>query len=427
MPYEYTNKHWIHYFCIHIKTQLIYFHPMLLRVFLTGLCILALLKGAALQDIEQSIADLKPRFSHVIKTGYQYGSVLQTNEYLRGEYESGQAVKHFQAISLSVGWQARGDKVWHHLYGNPSWGLGIYHAGFSRPDDLGAPYTFYGYYGGPFKRWNRFSIDYIIKMGFSTNWKPFDETDNPYQISLGDDKAAFASLGLLFTYRLSPHFDLETGLIFSHFSNGSTVKPNKGINLAAPQLGLHYHLKGVRPVTEHVAIPPFKQNWEWLINLSFARKQVAFDTTHAPREIDRRYIGVNYSVLGLSSALYRQLTYKSKLGAGIDLFYDESFTARIDTENNTVTETSTAIMDRLAAGIYGSYELTANRLSFFLDGGLYLLREERGNQTPAFYQRIGMKYHVLPNFYAGICIKAYNFKVADFMGWNIGYRIRWRS
>lgn len=356
---------------------------------------------------------------------YQYGSVLGTNEYLRGEYEGGVAVDNYQAISLSFGWNARGDKIWHHLYGNPAWGFGLYHADFSRPDDLGAPYAFYGFYTGPFKSWKRFSIDYNIQIGFSFNWIPFHEEENMYQISLGDDKAVYVNLGVRFRYQLSKHFDIDAGFAFSHFSNGSTVKPNKGINLAAPQLGLHYHIKGDRPKMYPIEIPEHKDNWEWTAGFTFGMKQIAFDTTHAPKEIDRRYVWGNYNVLGFSTVFYRQFSYKSKVGAGLDFLYDESFTAEFDDTSNEVVENNSSFASKVAIGIYGSYELTANNLSFYIHPGLYVLRKERGNEIPAFYQRVGIKYHVLSHLYLGVSIKAYNFHVADFIEWNLGYRLRW--
>ncbi len=366
-------------------------------------------------------------YRHHFGGSFDLGFVMPTNEYLRGDYEGGEPVRNYGSLSLEFGWQTRGEKLWHQVYGNPGWGFGIYHAEFGRPEDLGAPWALFGYYEGPFKRWKRVSIYYHYRMGFSLGWKPFDPVGNPHQISLGSSKAVYANLRIFLRYRISRSFDLEAGVAFSHFSNGSTVKPNKGINMISPAIGIHYALEGQEFIKPSAPMPEYEDNWEWYAAFNFGQKQVVFDTTNAPKEIDRRYIGVNYTIFGISSAFYRQFSHKSKFGAGIDFLYDESINADIDTENGYVVQSSSSFSDRLAIGVYPAYELTVNKLSFLVQGGIYIVRKKRPHQIPAFYQRLGMKYHVLRNVFLGINIKAYNMKVADFIEWNVGYRLRWNS
>jgi hypothetical protein len=43
------------------------------------------------------------------------------------------------------------------------------------------------------------------------------------------------------------------------------------------------------------------------------------------------------------------------------------------------------------------------------------------------YQRIGLKYHIFENIFAGINVRAYDFSIADYIEWNIGYRIKWQK
>jgi hypothetical protein len=382
------------------------------------------------QSVAQSSSDPEddaPRFEHRLGSNFDLGFVMPTNAYLRGDYLGGEPVRNYGSLSVEFGWQTSGEKLWHKLYGNPGWGVGIYHAEFGRPEDLGMPWALFGYYEGPFKRWKRASIHYHYRMGLSLGWKPFDPVDNPFQISLGSSRAVYANLRIFFRYHISNSFDLEAGVAFSHFSNGSTVKPNKGINMIAPAVGVHYTFDGKEDTESPVIIPEYEDNWEWYAAFNFGQKQVVFDTTNALKEIDRRYIGVNYNIFGISSAIYRQFSHKSKFGAGIDFLYDESINANIDTENDYVVQSSSNFADRVAIGIYPAYELAVNKLSFLVQGGIYVVRKKRPHQIPAFYQRLGMKYHVLRNVFIGINIKAYNMKVADFIEWNAGYRLRWNS
>ncbi|MCF6317837.1 MAG: hypothetical protein L3J83_00935, partial [Proteobacteria bacterium] len=42
------------------------------------------------------------------------------------------------------------------------------------------------------------------------------------------------------------------------------------------------------------------------------------------------------------------------------------------------------------------------------------------------YQRLGIKYHVNKGLFFGINIRAYDFGIADYIEWNMGYRVKWR-
>jgi hypothetical protein len=395
------------------------------RIFLLMLPLLSITGLARTQQNPPLGEEPLSRFKHKLGTNAEYGFVMPTNEYLRGEYEGGTVVKNFGSLSVYSGWETRGDRLWHRLYGNPAFGIGIYHSEFGRPEDLGAPWAVFGYYEGPFKRWEKFSVNYHFRMGISMGWKPFDAETNPYQISLGSSRAIYANLRFDLQYQLSRHINLNAGISFAHFSNGSTVKPNKGINLIAPSLGMNYYFRAETDVPEQITIPAYQDNWEWLAAFTFGQKQVVYDTTNSPKEIDRKYIAVDYNIFGLTSTLYRQVSHKSKIGAGFDLLYDESINASLDIQNGEVVQNTARFADQIAIGIYPSYELVVNNLSFLVQGGGYIIREKRPGQIPAFYQRLGMKYHIFKNLFVGINIKAYNMKVADFIEWNAGYRLKW--
>lgn len=382
-----------------------------------------------LQGQETNSADPENtlHFRQVLGLNAEYGQVIPTNEYLRGEYEDGEALSNYGSLSLAFGWHSRGEKLWHQVYGNPGWGLGVSHASFGRPDDLGAPWAFYGYFEGPFKRWKRISIRYHFRMGLSMGWIPYDQEDNPYQISIGANRAFYGNLRVFIQYELSRFFSLNAGISISHFSNGSTAKPNKGINMFAPNLGINYYFRHDLEDVDPMIAPKYKPNWEWLAAFTFGQKRVVFDTTNSIREIDRKYIGVDCNIYGLTSTVYWQFAYKSKIGAGVDFFYDESINTKINPETGEVMQQTGVFSDQIAMGIYPSYELVINNLSLFVQSGFYILRKKQPHKTPSFYQRLGVKYHVIKNVFVGINIKAYNFQVADFIEWNAGYRLRWHD
>ncbi|MEN8251945.1 MAG: hypothetical protein ABFS32_23695 [Bacteroidota bacterium] len=55
--------------------------------------------------------------------------------------------------------------------------------------------------------------------------------------------------------------------------------------------------------------------------------------------------------------------------------------------------------------------------------GISIPRRKPGSS----YQRVGLKYHMFKDVFVGINIRAYDFSIADFIEWNIGYRIEWRK
>lgn len=79
----------------------------------------------------------------------------------------------------------------------------------------------------------------------------------------------------------------------------------------------------------------------------------------------------------------------------------------------------------LALSIYPSYELVIDKLSVVVQPGIYLYRIRTADMTPVFYQRIGIKYHILKDTFIGINLRAYNFYESDFIEWTIGHRISW--
>jgi hypothetical protein len=81
--------------------------------------------------------------------------------------------------------------------------------------------------------------------------------------------------------------------------------------------------------------------------------------------------------------------------------------------------------NHIMLSVYPSYELVVNRLSIIVQPGFYVYRKKTTELTPAFYQRVGVKYHFYKNYYAGINLRAYQYHISDFIEWNIGRTIKW--
>ena len=378
----------------------------------------------------------KDRYNKSIRFFYQAGKVLPTNSFLEGDNASGKPIDYFQSFSLQYGIETDGRKLWQQLYGYPTWGFAFYAVNFFNPEELGTPSAIYTFINAPIiKRFKNWSINYEVGFGLTYDWKPFDQNTNPFQYAIGSSNTVFIDAGLNADVNLGKHFNLTAGFTFTHFSNGAMRVPNMGINLFAPRVGVKYRFK---PREGFIVreIPKHQNNWEYIALVAASSKQLAFLMTDNPDSI---YTAETYGVFTLSTGVNRQISHKVKFGAGVDFSYDGSYNSYISYENNKTTERLNAGNNKLAIGAYGSFELVINKLSMVVQPGWYLYREDwkvpeepsegisiPGRKPGGSYQRIGLKYHIFENVFAGINVRAYDFSIADYIEWNIGYRVNWK-
>jgi len=378
----------------------------------------------------------KNRYVKSLRFFYQAGSVLPTNNFLKGENETGEPIDYYQSFSLQYGIETDGRKLWQQLYGYPTWGFGFYSVNFFSPNELGTPSAIYSYINAPLiKRFKRWSVNYEIGFGLTYNWKKFDLETNAFQYAIGSSNTVFIDAGLNVDVMLGKRFNLTAGFTFTHFSNGATRVPNLGINLVAPRVGLKYMFKD-RPEFIVVDVPKYADDWEYVVLFAASSKQMGFEVTS---NNDTTYVAETYGIFTLSTGVNRQISHKVKFGAGIDMGYDGAYNSYISYENNVTTEKLNAGDNKFAFGAYATFELVVNRLSVIIQPGWYIYREEwkipdtaptEGIAYPRrkpgnSYQRIGLKYHIFENVFAGINVRAYDFSIADYIEWNIGYRMKW--
>lgn len=245
----------------------------------------------------------------------------------------------------------------------------------------------------------------------------------------------FVDVGAYVNIELGKRFDLALGYSLSHFSNGATKMPNLGINLAAPFVELKYRFKDR---TEFIKIekPKFKKKWEYVALVALSSKQLAFDTTSV--DSITGFIAESYGIITLSTGVNYQVSHKVKFGAGFDIGWDGAYNSYITYDQGHVERHDAGSGNKLTIGIYPSFELVINKLSVIVQPGWYLYREDYSipestpenkvlqpsYKSPDSYQRIGLKYHILENVFLGFNVRAYNFSIADYLEWNIGYRLR---
>lgn len=372
----------------------------------------------------------KHKTNNGLSLRYHWGSVLKTNDFLKGENQAGKPIDYYQALSLSYMVQTDGSKSWHHIYNFPSFGASFYTADFFNDDELGKPNALYGFISLPFIRNNKSIWGYELGLGLTSNWNSYDKYTNPYNIAIGSDRTVFIDANLFYTYHIDKRWDIRGSFGFTHFSNGGTKKPNSGINLLSPSVAISYNFKD-RPLLIKKIQPKYKSHNEIALQIGAGGKHEIYENPNMPNDTTT-YKGVDdrtHSYLNFSAAYLKQITWRNKFGAGVDLTYDETANSKvihpINGNENPEVIISDKFNEKFMVGVYGTYEFTIDRLSIATYMGYLIYRKEISNQSSKFYQKFGVKYHLKNNMYAGLLVRANNFSVAEVIEWNIGYRIKW--
>jgi hypothetical protein len=386
-----------------------------------------LLCSSGIQAHEPDTINAKSHYRKSLTVGYQFGKVIHTHAFVKGDNPNGTSYQNFQAFSAQYGINTDGRKLWQQLYGYPVWGFGIF-KGYLLGDDglLGNPTAIYAYFRAPFKRWEKWVLEYEVDFGLATNWNSHDIIEKGYYYPIGSYSTAFFAFSFGAGFQIDRQLDISTRFSATHFSNGAIRLPNLGINLASAQLSLHYIFRE-RPVFKSSEVPKYQDNWEWIMLIAPAVKQKAADYNINDSTIAAK--SFSYPVVTLSSTVNRQFTHMIKFGAGIDITYNATYGAEIImVDNEPQKGDPLPFTDQLLVGVYPSFELVVNDLSMVVQSGFYIYRKDIEDlESPYSYQRLGIKYHILKRMFLGVNVRAYDFKKADFVEWVVGYRLRWRN
>jgi hypothetical protein len=382
-----------------------------------------MLSGSYAGSNPDTLKQESPKF---IRGYYQFGKVVASNAFVKGTNMAGEPVGYAQTFSLEFGKQTIGTKAWQQSYGYPSFGAGLAISDYFNPHEIGTPVSLYGFFIGPFKRGKYISLNYEVGVGLTYNGKHYNPETNPYNLATGSYVTTYIDLGWNLAFCLTQKVDLDLGLHFMHSSNGSVIEPNLGMNTLVARVALRYNFSTTPPVYLKHENTPFLKNWEWLAQAGWGPKQITYDTV--PGGTSDFTKTFNYEIFVLNTAILRQVSRKIKLGLGLELVYDGANDPGITTSNGKKIRETVSFNKNLLFSGYGSLELVIDRLSVCIQPGLYLVRTKSSGSSPAFYQQLGLKYHLLKNrnLFAGISLRAYDFQAADFIDLNLGYRIRWR-
>ncbi|WP_166670688.1 acyloxyacyl hydrolase [Olivibacter sp. XZL3] len=352
--------------------------------------------------------DISEKQHFVIQMEHESGGILAGNERAKESLRDA----YYNAINLKLGWQTRrGGDIYHQLYNYPVYGVGLYSSTFGL-DHVGSPYAVYGFVSIPVRprvnrRWN---FNYRISLGLSGRFNPYNEDENPFNLIIGTKNNVFIDVGGQVNYTLSKHFQVGAGLAFHHFSNGALRLPNTGVNLLPFTAAVTYVPNANTFDFRKQYLAPNPKEDELQFSYAFGLKQLEEEN---PRKYFKSTLGVFWS---------RYLGYKWRLGLGGNIFYSAS------ANDPMVAGDEEGTFGALFSGGPAFYidHLLTSRL--FLNGnvGYYLHRNDFNRENKPMFLRIGARYYVYKDFFAGVSIKAHAGK-ADFIEWTTGYTLDLRK
>jgi hypothetical protein len=206
---------------------------------------------------------------------------------------------------------------------------------------------------------------------------------------------------------------VQAGLTFIHHSNASMKSPNTSTNTFAANLGLNYSFDRKPENVYHTTVYDTIRNYKQPLHYNIVFRG-----------------GVNQSdVIGSKQFPYytfggyidKRISRKSGFQLGAEFFIPKYLKEYIRYMSVAYPETPTnPNTDYHKVGVFGGYELYINRMSLEGQVGYYVY--EPYKSTGSLYQRVGMKFYVCKNIFAGVGLKTHGAK-AEVMEFGLGYRI----
>ena len=304
---------------------------------------------------------------------------------------------HPDGLLISINKKSLGKKEWQQVYDYPDYGISFQTIDFKNKY-LGKNYAIGLHYNFYFlKRHLLFRVSQGI--GFTTN--PYDKETNNKNNAFGSK--ILDNNYILLQYQkqnlLGP-IGLQTGFMFTHFSNARFKAPNSGINSYAFTFGLNYNFEKNATILKDSL--PNSKSYAEKIKYNFAFRT---GISEAP------VVGIGqrqFYHIGLYAD--KRLNRKSALQLGTDVFFSRylkdyiQFSA-VAFPNREPVDPNT---DYKRIGVFVGHELFINKLSIETQFGYYVYKPFKYDID--IYQRLVLKYYINKNIFAGIGLKTHKAK-----------------
>jgi hypothetical protein len=347
-----------------------------------------------------------------------YSQLANLPIFVSGNYMTGRVMPHregmeslqkgmVQGAEFEFGLQMAGNEDWHVAYNYPMTGIGLHYDYLNNPDVLGYAVGVYGFLEVPVVRQADFELMYRLTSGLAYVSERFNQYDNPENTATSTWVNYLFNTGFHARYWMTKETALGLGLGLTHYSNGGTRIPNKGLNQLHLKLGVLHYLKGEYNEFSGIKRPiVWKPNHEIYVMGAMGRVDIGTLVQN---------VGTNqmYSTAVITLGYNYRYAPHRKLGLSLDGFYNESFNW---SHWNGFVYHGYEWTDLSRLGMAINHEFVLKRLSIIIAGGVYLIPSPdktgilgiKSNEWA--YERLGFRYYPIENLFINVSVKAYGFK-----------------
>lgn len=349
------------------------------------------------------------------------GKLLRQDQpFLESVDKHGHTFSRFVGMTAEYGWQTVSGKHWYSVCNYPRVGIGARYIHVVNRTELGQPVIAYGFLEGNLYRSKRVSVTTRYSVGLGYSNPEYGTHDTLINDILSTKVNLYAGLGAGMQIRLSDRFFLEPFFRISHLSNGNIREPQKGLNMISWSLSLNHHFRPSPYLAREKSGDTPSGRHEVVAFVSLAPRQLEFYEP-GTKEFIGTY-GLNYLMGTLHAGYNYSLNHRIKLSTGFDVFYDGTNGQLQLALTGIPRINGVPFEDKMKLAAFAGWESVLGNLSI-VGNFIYVITEKRFYESsPAFKQRLGFKYHFMKDVFAGLNVRATNFRVAEMLEFNVGMR-----
>lgn len=312
-------------------------------------------------------------------------------------------IGHTQGFELSWETQTDGSKWWQYIHRYPQTGVSVMYFDLANHEVIGNAAAMIGYINFPILRRKTFQFSLQTGAGLSYITKKFDPVTDHKNMGIGSHVNSAIRFMFQTQVQLSDHVFMHLNYGITHFSNAAFRLPNLGINNISLAGGFSYRFSA--PEKFKVPEPP-QHDKSWIAELVYG----AGVKENFPPD------GKQYFAHTAYLQFLKPWGYKSKVGAGVDGFYDLSL-FRFVTD---ATSDGDKQLKTIRSGIHAAYEMQVNHFTLLVHMGYYLIDHTRIDTR--FYHRYGLKYDLGKKVFVNLSLKSH-WARADYAELGLGWRM----
>jgi hypothetical protein len=357
------------------------------------------------QILGQAASGKYDRFNIMTEAKFHYGFLYSHHL----ELDKFQA--HYPAYEFSIEQATWGAKRWEVAYAYPLIGISFWYSKLGNFEEIGSAYAIYPFINFPIFYNDVQSVNFRLGLGLSYLSNNFDRIENYKNFAIGSHVNVAGSLYLEYRRKLGRIFTVSGGVGLTHFSNGATKTPNYGLNIITANIGVSAFINPPNESFDKKVLPelyPFEFD---------GRKDldVEFSFTYASKDMTEQY-GERFNVYGMYINALKRISYKSKIGGGFNLIYDQSDAYILNWSGEEVEHNYQTIKPGLSA----AYELVVSKISFMFNFGFYLYTLEKSEGQ--VFQCLTLKYYFIDDVFAEVVLNS-NWGKAEYVGFGLGYKL----